>query len=91
MNISPFCILPSKETTLSWARDVKDLYNAWAGDEEDLELSYLPDKEASVRETYPTTVMKDNELLTTRPQVIILYINFVRRVFIPERQELQSF
>ena len=69
LNISPFCILERRQNPNPWAEDVNDLYNAWAENEDDLKLSYLPEKGASYRKTYPLQDMKDNELLTTRPKV----------------------
>lgn len=71
LNISPFCNLTMKQDPTAWAGYVAELYEAWATDESELNLSYVPHKEKSIRESYPTQYMKENELLTTRPKVYV--------------------
>ena len=69
MNISPFCHLVGGLNPNAWAKDVIDVYDAWSRNEDGSQLSYLPDKEASDRESYPNQNMKDGELLTTKTMV----------------------
>ena len=83
MNISPFCKLEGRINPNAWAKDVNDVYDAWSGGEEDgSQLSYLPDKEASYRESYPSQNMKDGELLATRTKVASINSYFIPKQFI---------
>ena len=79
MNISPFCKLAGRPDPNAWAKDVNDVYDAWPGDEDISKLSYLPAKEASYREAYPSQNMKDNELLSTKSKVESIHAYFIKQ------------
>ena len=81
MNISPFCKLAGRPDPNAWAKDVNDVYDAWPGDEDISKLSYLPAKEASYREAYPSQNMKDNELLSTKSKVASINNYFTKQLF----------
>ena len=87
MNISPFCNLAGRLGPNAWTKNVRNVYEAWAGDQDDSKLPYLPDKEASYRETYPSQNMKDNELLATRTKVASINAYCIPERFIFQIEE----
>ena len=67
LNTSPFCNLDKRPYPNAWAKDLGEVYEN--GDGESAKPGYIPDKEASERETYPNEKMKKNELFTQKTLV----------------------
>ena len=64
MNVSPFCDMSQQSGPVGWTEDVDELYK-------DVETpEYIQDMKTSMRETYPTSEMRKNEMLSTLVKVI---------------------